>query len=69
MEFAGTFPNPSFSKPSEQLGFELTATLVERRSLQCVVRGPFGDGGKALKVFEFNCKIFSMQLAVRAKHR
>lgn len=67
-EFSGCFPNPSFSSPDEQLGFELAISVVERRELQCVVRGPF-RGEQPPAVFEFNCKIFPMKLAVRSRRR
>ena len=69
VEFAGTFPAPSFSKPDEQLGFELiiSKTETDKRSLQCVVRGPLGS--EMPVVFTFNCKIFPMQMAVQSQRR
>ncbi len=67
LKFDGTFPAPSFSKPDEQLGFELIISKTDKRSLQCVVRGPLGS--EMPVVFKFNCIIFPMEMAERSHQR
>jgi hypothetical protein len=68
VKFDGTFPAPSFSKPGEQLGFELIISKTDKkRVLECVVQGPLGS--EMPVVFKFKCEIFPMTMAVQSQRR
>ncbi len=64
--FKGEFPAASVIPSGEQRGFRITITKTGKRSLCCVVGGPFG-GESPPEVFRFDCQIFPMVAALRGR--